>query len=85
MPSWHESSRYEGFLEVEVIQPLIWEDWDKTLGERMQREVRQTKQILMGGAVIMLWLADEIRVTHLGRRITMQFSPEIRPPREVVP
>ena len=39
--------------------------------------------ILMGGTVIMLWLANEIRVTELGRRITMRFAPEVVPERHV--
>jgi len=72
----------DGMIEVEVRQPLLWEDWDERLGGRMKREV-QTQKILFGGTVIMLWLANEISVTNLGRRIAMRFSPEIVPERKV--
>jgi serine phosphatase RsbU (regulator of sigma subunit) len=75
----------EGFLEVEMTQPLLWEDWDKCLGNRRKEEVNESGQILMGGTVVMLWLADEIRVTDLGRRIIMRFSSKVAPQRKVSP
>ena len=78
------SSQPKGCVEIEVRQPLIWEDWDKVLGDR-RKQVVQTDQILMGGTVIMLWLADEIRVSDLGRRITLRFSPKIASLRKISP
>ena len=72
------------FLEVELRQPLLWEDWDKVLGERSKRAVH-TNQILMGGTVVMLWLADIIQVTDLGRTITMRFGPSAVRGRKVTP
>jgi anti-sigma regulatory factor (Ser/Thr protein kinase) len=73
---------YEGLVKVEVTQPLLWEDWDKVLGQRMKNEV-QTDKVLMGGTIIMLWLANEIQVTDRGRRITMAFSKNVVPERKV--
>ena len=72
----------EGILEIEIEQPLIWEDWDKRLGERKKAEIK-TNRILHGGTFVMLLLADEIRVTDLGRKITMSFSHEIVNSRKV--
>ena len=74
--------RDDGCLEVELRQPLLWEDWDTMLGDRKKSEVHNG-HILMGGTVIMLWLATEIQVVLLGRRITMRFSPEAVPERKV--
>jgi anti-sigma regulatory factor (Ser/Thr protein kinase) len=63
-------------LEVEVKQPLIWKNWDRYLGR--ERIETQTDPVSMDegiGTSTMLWLADEIHVTELGRQITMRFSP----------
>jgi serine phosphatase RsbU (regulator of sigma subunit) len=72
----------DGRLGIEIKQPLLWEDWEQSLGARKKKQL-QSNQVLMGGTIIMLWLANEIRVTELGRSITMWFSPELVSERKV--
>ena len=68
----------DGLLGVEIKQPLIWEDWNKYLGRSKKLEA-QSDRLLIGGAIIMLRLANEVSVGDQGRRVTMRFAPGIIP------
>ena len=64
-----------GAITTATEQPLFWEDWDEMLGVTMKRKIQTAKDPILGGTIIMLRLADEIRVSDLGRRIIMKFNP----------
>lgn len=74
----------DGFLEVRIRQPLVWENWDESLGDRARRAV-QTDRVMLGGTVIMLRLASDVRVADLGRMITMRFSDKVVSDWKVIP
>lgn len=70
-------------LLATVRQPGEWEDWDRMLGVERRRRVRETHERLVGGTVIMLWLADEVSVRNRGREVALTFGPEVVPPRRL--
>ena len=78
-----KSSAGRAVIEVEVRQPRLWEDWDHMLGAARRREV-EAGRFLLGGTVLMLWLASEVVVTDLGQRTLMRFSPDVVSDRKVV-
>ncbi len=74
----------EGYWEVEVSQPVAWEDWDKWLGDRRKREIQSGRLPEEGwGTIIMLWLAHDIRVYNWGRSIAMRFFQEVMAERKI--
>ena len=69
-------------IKVSVRQPRIWEKWEDNLANKKQ--LLHSNDILMGGTIIMLRLADDINVVDTGRTIEMQFSSQVMPQRKVI-
>ena len=67
-----------GVLEVEIIQPRAWRDWESELSEAKKNAVLDKVAMpdvpALGGTAIMLLLATKISVSHQGRNVTMRFS-----------
>lgn len=63
-----------GVLNIELVQPMLWRNWDAELGERRKKMLDDSQELLLGGTVIMLKLADKISVSNQGRKIVMHFS-----------
>jgi hypothetical protein len=72
-----------GVMHVELKQPLPWNDAPRVLGPARKAEVDAGK-FLLGGTVVMLWLADRVQAADAGRRVLMSFSPLIKEDRSVV-
>jgi HEAT repeat protein len=71
-----------GWLYVVVRQPRPWEDWERYLGPARKLDV-DAGDFLLGGTVILLWLADHVGVSDGGRRIDLHFSPAVKADRLV--
>jgi HEAT repeat protein len=76
-----------GLLEVIVLQPRVWADWEDYFGPARQAKVAAGVEV-EGGTVIILKAIDAIHVTDEGRRLGMKFGPvykDLRPVQFVVP
>ena len=67
---------------VAVRQPKIWEEWEDNLGNNKKQNLDKN-ELLMGGTIIMLQLANDIYVFDSGRTIEMQFSSKVMPERKI--
>jgi hypothetical protein len=72
----------EGRLGIELRQPRPWPASEEHLGRRCKAAV-DAGSFQLGGAVIMLWLADRVDVSDGGRCVTLWFAPTVKPPRPV--
>jgi HEAT repeat protein/serine phosphatase RsbU (regulator of sigma subunit) len=73
-----------GGVQVQVIQARPWENWQEHLGPKRKAEV-DAGAFLLGGTVMLFWLADRVEVADQGRRVVLQFSPAVKPDRTVQP
>jgi HEAT repeat protein/serine phosphatase RsbU (regulator of sigma subunit) len=78
MPGLDEAGR----LQVDIVQPRGWEECEAHLGAVAKTAV-DAGEFLLGGTVVMLWLADEVQVSERGRRVSLRFGPAVRPQRRV--